>query len=59
MPRVSASTIAARIGVSKRRVQYLCSTGRIAGARKVLGQWRIPEETNIAPGKRGPRGSSW
>lgn len=31
-------------GVSRRRIQVLCSEGRIPGATKIGSYWAIPEE---------------
>lgn len=62
---LSASALAAQLGVSTARVKLLCSQGRIAGAyRRRKGQgrpWAIPAfwngkgyTVNISAGTRGP-----
>lgn len=38
----SAAEIAARWGISRRRVQVFCSQGRISGAQKIGSVWIIP-----------------
>ena len=43
MEYIQADEAASRWGVSKRLVQRYCRQGRIAGAEKVGGSWRIPE----------------
>lgn len=44
-------------GISKRRVQVLCSEGRVAGAIKHGGVWAIPINANkpeaLKSGKKG------
>lgn len=44
-------------GISKRRVQVLCSEGRVKGAIKHGGVWAIPlsatKPVALKPGKRG------
>ncbi|MBC9875446.1 Eco57I restriction-modification methylase domain-containing protein [Macrococcoides bohemicum] len=43
MEYLSISEISKKWGISKRRVQYLASQGRINGAKKVSGIWIIPD----------------
>lgn len=40
---LSVRLVALRLGVSERRVQKLCETGRFKGANPPAG-WMIPEE---------------
>lgn len=49
MEYIQADEAASRWGVSKRLVQRYCRQGRIAGAEKVGGSWRIPEGA-VKPG---------
>lgn len=58
MEYIQADEAASRWGVSKRLVQRYCRQGRIAGAEKVGGSWRIPEGA-VKPGdpRRGDRTS--
>lgn len=44
MEFLSISQIAEKWGISKRRIQVLCSKGRIAGAMKVGTVWVIPAD---------------
>lgn len=44
MDFLSISQVAEKWGISKRRVQVLCSEGRIAGAMKVGTVWVIPAD---------------
>ncbi|MBC6417763.1 MAG: helix-turn-helix domain-containing protein [Prochloron sp. SP5CPC1] len=49
------------LGVCPQRVRQLLGQGRIAGASKVAGRWRIPLGASglphIFPGTRGPQGT--
>lgn len=40
---LSAKEMAARWGISQRRVAILCKAGRVEGAQFVAGAWIIPE----------------
>ena len=42
---VSVEQAAKRLNMSRRRVRYLCSKGRIAGAQSSSGDWLIPSDT--------------
>lgn len=44
MEYMSASEAAIKWGISKRRVQILCSENRIMGATKIGSMWVIPKE---------------
>ncbi len=44
MDYITASQAAEKWCISQRRVQLLCSTGRIDGANKVGSFWIIPED---------------
>lgn len=43
MEWITAAEAAQRWGITARRVQVFCSQGRISGAEKLGGSWRIPE----------------
>ena len=45
MEWITAAEAASRWGVTTRLVQRYCKQGRIAGAEKLGGSWRIPEGT--------------
>lgn len=42
MDYLSIKQLSEKWGISKRRIQTLCSTGRIPGAKKVGYSWIIP-----------------
>ena len=44
MDYLSIKQLSAKWGISKRRIQTLCSTGRIPGAKKVGYSWIIPDD---------------
>ncbi|MBQ8747194.1 MAG: helix-turn-helix domain-containing protein [Clostridia bacterium] len=44
MKYMTASQAAAKWNISQRRVQVLCSEGRIAGVFKLGENWAIPED---------------
>ncbi len=44
MGYLSISQTAEKWGVSVRRIQTLCMTGRIPGATKIGSYWAIPED---------------
>lgn len=44
MGYLSISQTAEKWGVSVRRIQTLCTTGRIPGATKIGSYWAIPED---------------
>lgn len=46
MEYLSVRQTAEKWGISKRRVQVLCSGGRVEGAIKVDSSWVIPSCTN-------------
>ena len=39
---MDSAKAAEKFGISRRRVEALCADGRIPGAKKVRGKWRIP-----------------
>lgn len=53
---MTVETAAEVWGISKRRVQVLCASGRIDGAIKHGGVWAIPKTTtkpeSLKPGKK-------
>jgi len=56
MKEISARAAAERLGVSVRRVQYLCRQRRIPGARCYGGRvWFLPENFTVTPATRGPK----
>lgn len=54
---ITAEEAAEKWGISRRRVQILCSEGRVEGAIKHGGVWAIPKDAQkprvIKPGKKG------
>ena len=44
MDYLSIKQLSEKWGISKRRIQTLCSTGRIPGAKKVGYSWIIPDD---------------
>ena len=44
MEYLSISQTAAKWGISKRRIQVLCTQDRISGATKIGSYWAIPED---------------
>lgn len=44
MEYISAQEASLKWGVSKRRVQLLCSIGRIEGVTRVGNMWLIPKD---------------
>lgn len=44
MEYLSISQTAAKWGISKRRIQVLCTQDRIPGATKIGSYWAIPED---------------
>lgn len=53
---ITADVVAKNWGISKRRVQVLCSEGRVEGAVKHGGVWAIPinaiKPEALRPGKK-------
>lgn len=45
MEYITIQEAAERWGISARRIQVLCSSGRLDGATKFGRQWAIPEDT--------------
>lgn len=45
MEYMTIQEAANRWGISERRIQVLCSSGRLVGATKFGRQWAIPENT--------------
>lgn len=45
MEYMTIQCASARWGISERRIQTLCMTGRLEGAQKFGRQWAIPEGT--------------
>ena len=55
----SAKETAKKWGISKRRVQILCSEGRVIGAIKVGSNWIIPSDASKPKKlKSGPKSSN-
>lgn len=52
MEFLSISQMAEKWGISKRRIQVLCSEGRIIGAMKVGTVWVIPADAEKPPDAR-------
>ena len=46
MEYITIQDAAERWGISERRIQVLCSEGRLKGAVKFGRQWAIPSDTN-------------
>ena len=46
MEYLSISQTAAKWGISKRRIQVLCSQDRIPGAMKIGSYWAIPSDAD-------------
>lgn len=44
MEYMTIQAAAAKWGISERRIQTLCTTGRIEGAQKFGRQWAIPAD---------------
>ena len=44
MEYMTIQAAAAKWGISERRIQTLCTTGRLEGARKFGRQWAIPAD---------------
>lgn len=44
MEYISAKEVSKKWGISKRRVQVLCYSGRIVGATRVGNMWLIPKD---------------
>lgn len=44
MKYITANQVAAKWGISQRRVQILCSNGRIEGVFKLGEAWAIPDD---------------
>lgn len=52
MRYMSIKQVSEKWGISVRRIQVLCSEGRIAGAIKIGSYWAIPEDSNKPTDKR-------
>lgn len=52
MRYMSIKQVSEKWGISVRRIQVLCSEGRIAGAIKIGSYWAIPEDANMPKDKR-------
>lgn len=46
MDYITISDVAEKWGISRRRIQVLCTEGRIDGAVKFGRQWAIPENAD-------------
>lgn len=46
MEYMTAQEAAEKWGITRRRVQILCSNGRIAGAVKMANLWVLPTDAN-------------
>lgn len=44
MEYITIQAAAAKWGISERRIQTLCTTGRLKGAQKFGRQWAIPAD---------------
>lgn len=44
MAYLSISQTAEKWGITRRRIQRLCSDGRISGAMKIGSYWAVPED---------------
>ena len=42
MDYITAQEVAEKWGITRRRVQILCSQGRVNGAKKIANLWLIP-----------------
>ena len=58
MDYISAKEAAEKWGISKRRVQILCSEGRIKGAMKVGMVWVIPSMA-VKPADNRKKTNDW
>jgi len=52
MNYMSAQEAADKWGITKRRVQILCSENRIEGAEKMGNMWLIPKDANKPEDRR-------
>lgn len=52
MRYMSIKQVSEKWGISVRRIQVLCSEGRIAGEIKIGSYWVIPEDANKPKDKR-------
>jgi hypothetical protein len=52
---ITAAEAAKRNGLSVRRIQQLCSAGKINGAQQFAGSWAVPERWKWTPQKPGPK----
>ncbi|QSX09579.1 helix-turn-helix domain-containing protein [Alkalibacter rhizosphaerae] len=52
MNYMSAQEAADKWGITKRRVQVLCSENRIEGAEKMGNMWIIPKDANKPEDRR-------
>ncbi len=56
MEYLSISQTAQKWGISTRRIQTLCATGRLDGAIKIGSYWAIPADLNKPEDKRKNNG---
>lgn len=52
---LSTEQAARELGISRRRIRQLLSSGRVVGARQVGRWWIIPSPVQVVAGKRGPK----
>ena len=52
--RLSLAEAAKTAGISRRRLQVLCSEGRVRGAERVGNQWILTTGWSVKPAKSGP-----
>jgi excisionase family DNA binding protein len=52
---INTDEAARQLGISRLRIQQLCQSRRIKGARLIGRVWMIPEDFVVTPGKRGPK----
>lgn len=52
---LTAAEAATRLGIDTSRVRRLAGAGRMPGAHRRQGEWRIPDPPMITPGARGPK----
>lgn len=57
MRYITASEAAKKWGITQRRVQVLCSEGRIEGTFKLGENWAIPENASKPKDKRLKQGA--
>ena len=51
---IGTAEAAAKLGVNLQRMRALLGQRRVPGARRIGGQWFVPEKFEVKPGARGP-----